>query len=192
MYIAVKNHFTQPKYDYFKYNGKVNVPRDTFQARRDRMIFEIMSKKVPSEDMLDLIVSNMIADNNYAISYIHEEGKEKLREYQKIKQSLTYTFTNELENALIATGGIKKLFKPGSNGYPEIMNLHMQHVVSIQTLTILDYYIQFLSRYEAKLQGDFIWDKFLMKVRKFAPFILRDLDKKKFGDIIKSKADAYK
>jgi hypothetical protein len=192
MYLAVKNHFTQPKYDYFKYNGKMNISRDAFLARRDKMIFEILSKKVSAEDMLDLFVSNMLADNTYAISFIHEEGKETLKKYQSKMQSLTYNFTSDLENALITVGGVKKLFKPGSNGYPEIMNLYMQQVVSLQTLVILDYYIQFLSRYETRLEGDYIWDKFLLKVRKYAPFILRSLDKKKFGDIIKSKAEAYK
>jgi T4 gene Gp59 loader of gp41 DNA helicase len=191
-YLAIKNHFTQPKYDYFRYNGKMNIKKETFDARRDRIIFQMMAKKIPSDNVEDVILSNILADNLYAVNYIHEDGQEVFRQYQKYMQSITYNFSNELDNALTAVDGdVRKLFKKSSNGYPEIVNLHYQHVVSLQTIVILDYFIQFLKKFE-DLNGDYIWDKFLMKVRKYAPFVLRVIDKKKFGEIIKTKVEAYK
>jgi hypothetical protein len=160
-YLAVKNHFTQEKYDFFKY-------------------------------MVDVIVSNMLADNTYVDRYIHEEGRIQFQKYRKIKESLTYTFTSDIERALLINDDIKYLFKPGSNGYPEVMNLYMQHVVTLQTIVILEHFVQFLSKYEAKLKGDFIWDKFLMKVRKFSPFLIRGIDQKKYAEILKKLVDAHK
>jgi T4 gene Gp59 loader of gp41 DNA helicase len=191
-YLAVKNHFTQEKYDFFKYNGKVKVPVSTFENRRDRIMFEQLSKKYMADDMVDVIVSNMLADNTYVDRYIHEEGRIQFQKYRKIKESLTYTFTSDIERALLINDDIKYLFKPGSNGYPEVMNLYMQHVVTLQTIVILEHFVQFLSKYEAKLKGDFIWDKFLMKVRKYSPFLIRGIDQKKYAETLKKLVDTHK
>jgi hypothetical protein len=43
-YLAIKRHFTT-KYDYFKYNGKVNVSKESFESRRDAYQFQRLSKK---------------------------------------------------------------------------------------------------------------------------------------------------
>ena len=32
-YLAIKNHFSSPSYDYFKYQGKVKVNSQSFEKR---------------------------------------------------------------------------------------------------------------------------------------------------------------
>lgn len=49
-YLALKSHFSSPKYDYFKYNKKVRASLTSFNKRKDRYFFEkpqenIMTKK---------------------------------------------------------------------------------------------------------------------------------------------------
>ena len=43
-YLALKNHFTKPEYDYIKYQGKLRTKVDTFQKRKDRIFFEKLAK----------------------------------------------------------------------------------------------------------------------------------------------------
>ena len=38
-YLALKHHFTNQSYDYFKYNGKTKANEQTFKTRKDRYFF---------------------------------------------------------------------------------------------------------------------------------------------------------
>ena len=40
LYLAMKNHFTQEEYDFFKYNGKINAIKESFLSRKDRYQFQ--------------------------------------------------------------------------------------------------------------------------------------------------------
>ena len=44
-YLALKNHFTQAKYDYNKYCGKVRASLNSFYKRKDRFWFEKLSRQ---------------------------------------------------------------------------------------------------------------------------------------------------
>ena len=61
--------------------------------------------------------------------------------------------------------------------------------ISYQTFVILNYFVQFVPKFDAKMPDDFIWSKISFKAKKFAPFVLRDLDKKKFADLLKSQVE---
>ena len=41
----MKQHFSNPKFDFFQYDGKVNVKESTYQARNDFYFFETIARK---------------------------------------------------------------------------------------------------------------------------------------------------
>lgn len=46
-YLAFKNHFTKPNYDYFQYCGKSRASKESFNKRKDRYFLkESPDKKV--------------------------------------------------------------------------------------------------------------------------------------------------
>ena len=47
LYQALKLHFTQESYDFFKYNGKTNVSVTTFENRKDKYHFYKHAYVVP-------------------------------------------------------------------------------------------------------------------------------------------------
>ena len=55
-YLALKQHFTS-NYDYFKYNGKVNVSPNSFETRKDKFHFYKLSKK---KDYQKIILSTIV------------------------------------------------------------------------------------------------------------------------------------
>jgi hypothetical protein len=59
----------------------------------------------------------------------------------------------------------------------------------MESIVILDAFIGFISKFDAKLGDDYLWSKFSFKARKFAPFLLQDLDKKKFKQILKERIE---
>ena len=104
----------------------------------------------------------------------------------KNNQSRSYIFKNELEKA----DDLKSLFKPEDNGYPKFLNDYMRGDISFDTIVILDHFIQFIPKFDAKLKDDYLWSKFSFKARKYKPFLLQDLDQKKFKELLKSRINA--
>jgi hypothetical protein len=99
---------------------------------------------------------------------------------------MSYDFKNELEKV----DDIRSLFKIEDNGYPKFLNEYMRGDISLETLIILNSFIDFIPKFDAKLKDDYLWSKFSFKTRKFAPFLLQDLDQKKFKEILKKQVNA--
>ena len=55
-YVALKNHFSKPNYDYFKYNGKTGLKKESFDSRKDKIYFEKVAKR---QDYHDFLVANL-------------------------------------------------------------------------------------------------------------------------------------
>lgn len=180
LYLAIKNHFTIDSYDFFKYNGKVkNVGKETYLNRRDRFQFEKLARKC--ENMQDHLVANLLKDKTWIGDLLEDEAFDNTKAYVKTNQSMSYVFRNELERI----GDIKPALRFDGQ-YPDIIPTLMNGTISYQTFVILNYFIQFVPKFDARLPDDFIWSKLSFKAKKFAPFIITQIDKKKFADLLKS------
>ena len=81
-YLAIKQHFSDSSYDYFKYNGKIRVNVDTFYARKDKFFYEKLARKFNGKpDEL----------RNYFVSILSSNPKKWIRELVGIKAEETYT-----------------------------------------------------------------------------------------------------
>lgn len=179
LYLALKNHFTLDSYDYFKYNGKTrNVSKETYLARRDRFQFEKLARKC--DNMEDHLVANLLKDKTWVGDLLEDDAFDNTMDYVKTNQSMSYVFRNELATI----GDIKPALRFDSQ-YPNIIPTLMNGTISYQTFVILNYFIQFVPKFDARLPDDFIWSKLSFKVKRFAPFVLRDLDQKKFANLLK-------
>ena len=185
LYLAIKNHFKLDNYDYFKYNGKTkNVSKESFLSRRDRFQFEKLARKCDNP-MIHMMV-NFLQDKTWIGDMLDDDAFDATKRYVKKVQSMSYVFKNELEQY----DNLKSLFKAEDNGYPMILNEYMRGDVTLETIIILDTFIDFIPKFDAKLKDDYLWSKFSFKARKFAPFLLRELDKNKFKDLLKKQMNA--
>ena len=48
-YLALKNHFSKPKYDYIKYAGKTRASIEAFNKRKDKYWYEKLSRQKTDE-----------------------------------------------------------------------------------------------------------------------------------------------
>lgn len=183
-YLALKNHFTKESYDFFKYNGKVHVSKDTFLTRKDRFQFEKLARKC--DDVKSHMIINFLADRTWIGQMLDDSAFDNTKQYVKTLQSMSYIFKNEIEKY----DDLKSLFKKEDNGYPKILNEYMRGDISFQTMIILDYFTGFITKFDVKLADDYLWSKFSFKARKYKPFLLQDLDKNKFKEILKSHVEA--
>ena len=99
-YLALKNHFTKPNYDYFKYCGRSRASVQSFHKRKDRYFFEKMSRQKSDDEIKAYFVANFIQCTDPSKLWIGEiiaSGEENYTNWQKRIQSLTYMFKTESE-----------------------------------------------------------------------------------------------
>ena len=100
IYNSIHLHFTSSSYNYHKYNGKTNVSKDSFLKRKDKYHFYKLSRKYPNkEEMKNFLVANFVENDQMWVGDLLNDGAiDNYRRRQKVLQSLTYTFENDIKN----------------------------------------------------------------------------------------------
>lgn len=185
LFIALKTHFTQEKYDFFKMNGKLRANKDSFMARKDRYFFDKIAKEYDTNRIKDFYIANLLEDVHYITNMLDDNAGLNYLKYMKRRQSLSYTFYQEIND--LFDRHMKDCFKTRQHEYPAIINLFLCHEVSIETLVILDDFIGYTNKFDKYYKDDVIWPKISLKIRKYRPFL--KYDTLKFKNILKEKID---
>ena len=170
-YLSMKSHFTNPKYDFFKYGGKSRATVSSFNKRKDKYWFEKTSRKYSDEEVLNFLLSNFaIADNpqNLWIGEIINSGERNYADWMRRKQSLTYLFKEQSEK-LLSENELQTVFDC-SKGHPVILKRYLGGEISLETLTILEKVFSFAKNFDVKLD-DPVWESVSLKIKKYLPFI---------------------
>ena len=167
----MKSHFTNRKYDFFKYGGKSRATMASFNKRKDKYWFEKTSRKYSDQQVLDFLLSNfVIADNpqNLWIGEIINSGERNYSQWMKRKQSLTYLF-KEQSNELLSNKNLNEVFDC-SKGHPPILKKYLGGEISLETFIILEKVFSFVKNFDKKLT-DPIWETVSLKIKKYIPFL---------------------
>ena len=170
-YLSMKSHFTNPKYDFFKYGGKSRATMTSFNKRKDKYWFEKTSRKYSDQQVLDFLLSNfVIADNpqNLWIGEIINSGERNYADWMRRKQSLTYLFKEQSEK-LLSENELETVFDC-SKGHPVILKRYLGGEISLETLTIMEKVFSFVRDFDNKLT-DPVWETVSLKIKKYIPFI---------------------
>ncbi len=178
LFMALKMHFTQPSYDYFKYNGKTNANQISYNRRSDKFQFNKLARHRDPEGFL---VSNFAAGNSKWIGDLFSEASEKnYTEWLKRNQSLTYNFTQEIDQI----DDLKKSIMVGKDGqHPELLKLYRRGNLSLETLCILNRLLTFFPYWDKTVTDTVIWPSTRDLCVKYTPFIM--YDKAKIKSIVK-------
>jgi len=174
-YLSLKNHFTNPKYDFFKYGAKTRASVTSFNKRKDKYWFEKTSRKYDNKEVVNFLVSNFVsADNpqNLWIGEIINSGERTYAEWMRRQQSLTYLF-KEQSNELLLENKLEDVFNC-SKGHPIILKKFLSGQLSLETLVIYDKIFGFSKTFDKKLD-DPVWETVSLKIKKYSPFINMDI-----------------
>jgi hypothetical protein len=185
-YLALKSHFMNPKYDYFKYNKKVRASESSFKKRKDRYFFEKTSRKYQDKEIVDFLVSNFISTSNVNGIWIGEiinSGERNYQEWMKRQQSLTYLF-KEQSTELFSQAKLENVFDC-SKGHPILLKTFLKSELAPEIMVIYDIIFSYISEFDKKLL-DPVWETVSLKIKKYKPFIHIDIFqyKKLLRDII--------
>jgi len=186
-YLSLKNHFTNPKYDFFKYGAKTRASVTSFNKRKDKYWFEKTSRKYSDKEVVDFLVSNFTATDNPQNLWIGEiinSGERNYADWMKRQQSLTYLF-KEQSSELLSENELETLFNC-TKGHPLILKKFLSGSVSLETLTIFDKVFHFSKNFDKKLD-DPVWETVSLKLKKYSPFL--NIDVFQYKKILRSIID---
>tara|TARA_R100000231_G_scaffold33572_1_gene29463 strand:+ start:4056 stop:4655 length:600 start_codon:yes stop_codon:yes gene_type:complete len=171
-YLALKSHFSDPKYDFIKYNGKVKAWRTTFETRKDKYFFYKLSKK---KDPVEFLIANFVDNDDFYIGDIREDRANQVyMDFKKRQQALSYTFKSDLSK-------LKEDFNSNiivpENEHPYLLRLYMRKDICIETLTLIDRCVKMFSYWDKELDGDIMWPSIKLKAQKYSPFLNVDINK---------------
>ena len=169
LFLAVKMHFTQPSFDFFKYNGTIKANYESFEKRKDKFYFQKLAKQ---KDLKEYLVSNFVDQGVQWIGdLVSEESETVFKLWQRRNQSLTYMFTNEI---FLLDEDFMSYFKVVDGQHPKLLVMYKQKKISIETLVILNDVLSFFPIWDKKIKDPIIWPSIRDKCLKYQPFIRYD------------------
>jgi hypothetical protein len=184
LYLAVKSHFTQKRYDFFKYSGAVRATASSFDNRRDKYFFVRLAKKYDQDELVDFFVANIVKDKKWIGDFLEESSHNNYLNYLKYKQAFTYIFETELVRLLDTVTEPRDLFTAQAGSYPKIVEAYLGGKTNLETLAVLNRFVCFDTAFDDKLgHDDVIWSKLRQLIVKLHPFL--QYDKKRILGVLK-------
>ncbi len=183
-YLALKNHFSKPNYDYHKYAGKSRASVESFNKRKDRYWFEKLSRQKSDEEIKNFYIANFVSaddPNSLWIGSVIREGESQYKEWVKRQQSLQYIFTQQTEE-FFSEYKLDDAFDC-SKGHPPILKKFLSGKISPETLVIYNKIFCIKNNFDKKLL-DPIWQSVSLKIKKYDPFL--NIDVFKYKKILKN------
>ena len=182
-YVAIRNHFKQDSYDYFKYNGKTRVGQDSFLKRKDKFFFAKLQRRLSASELVYFFVANFVADDsNWSGSLVTENSMTVYTNWQKTIQSLSYNFEQDccILKEVVDNSGKKfdNLFSCDGN-HPALLKLYLGKQITLETLVIINKVLRFSKVWEKNLDDDIVWQNVGRLLDKYSSFVQVDTDKYK-------------
>lgn len=187
---ALRLHFTSNSYDYFRYNGKTNVSKNSFMTRKDKYAFYKLSRKYNLDELRKFYVANFLVKEVAWVGDLNTmESEEIYTKWQKRNQSLTYLFEQDIIGLLNAVSTPNEMLVVPTAGYPILLDEVMRGTIAIETLVILNDIMNFFPMWSKKINDTIIWPAWEKKCLKYTPFV--EYDKAKFKAILKESLEEH-
>jgi hypothetical protein len=174
-YLSMKSHFTNSKYDFFKYGGKSRATVTSFNKRKDKYWFEKSSRKYSDKEIVDFLLSNFVSTDNPQNLWIGEiinSGERTYADWMRRQQSLTYLF-KEQSMELFSENELESVFNC-SKGHPIVLKKFLSGKLSPETFVIYDKIFSIVKDFDKKLL-DPVWECVSLKIKKYSPFLQVDI-----------------
>ena len=192
-YLAMKLHFSNPKYDFFQYDGKVNAKEETYQQRNDFYFFETIARKYKKEEIHTLLLATFVQTEDATkewVGNLKRDGRARYLAHQKQMDRLTYEVSQDSDTVVDYLERhnctFNRLFETqqSNNSHPPFLKLYITKAISLETLLIYDMILGFIPQWDRDLK-DPLWERTSLKIRKYKPFLSINTDK--YRQIIKEK-----
>lgn len=176
----MKKHFTDTKYDYHKYHGKIRASYDKFRTRNDAYFFTKLSNRDNPEK---LMLANFLAKPDMWIRpMLEQEGEDRYIQWQRKIDSLSRVFSQDLNQL---DDNFQANFTSVDGQHPLIITLYLQQKIQLETITILAHISNIFPYWDKEIVDKIIAGDIIKLIRKYRPFL--EIDEKKFKDIVRKR-----
>jgi len=178
-YLAVKQHFSDNSYDYFKYNGKVRVNASNFHTRKDRFFYEKLARKFDGkpEDLRNYFAANLsINPKAWIRELLGVKAESVYSGWKNHQESLTYNLIQDVARIEEAhsEGDLSSLLKCNDGQHPLLLDLYTNSTIAIETLIGFDILMGCFDRWNKEIDDTIIWPDTYMFCQRYRPFVTFD------------------
>lgn len=187
-YMAIKLHFQDDTYDYFKYHGSVKVPKD-LNPKVKFCLSKIFSRNTSKEEYRLLFLSNIVSGRKYVLDYlctkeaqnVKDRYKESIKDIykvisldsQKIKDGLAFDKTK-----------FSELLKIKDGQHPLLLKYFYAKEISLETVIGYDILFKFMDKWDGEIKDPILYPETKLLIKKYKPFL--SIDKDKVKDVIEN------
>lgn len=183
LYTALRLHFTTDNYD-IRNGVPPKSPKSGVKEKFGKHLQKMMKTYNYNEDaFMGYLVANFLNGSEWGALY-EPQGHEVYLEWQKIQDSLTYTYKQDVEYLASQVVNVEDSWDC-SSGHPVILKAYCGKKCRLETLVILNKLYRFITVVDEQLVLDPVWTSVSRTIYKYSPFI--KIDKDKFS-MITSKA----
>ena len=190
-YVALKLHFQQKDYDYFKFAGSAKVSREKFDTRNDKYFFQRIAKLYDAKQLEQLLVANFIVNKSAWIGeVVSDVGRSRHTEFKKTSQALEYNFREDMLSIkqLIDVGDVQSfdsLFTcVNGHDWPELVTITLHKTICVESFIIMNKILNFIPKMNAHINDSLVWPEMYQLCRKYSPFL--NVDIKQYRSIMKT------
>jgi len=185
LYNALKLHFNDDKYDFFKYKGKTRIRQI---PNHHLEMFGILNNRY-GEKLQDFYIANFLIDSKVWIGdLLSNECDSNYKEWNKKINNLTYIYKNNIIELMDEVTDLNELLYVNDD-YPLLLKRVLQEKVSLESLLITNSILKFFPMWNKNIKDDIIWPHFRKKCVKYFPFL--SFDKDKMTEILKIEAKKH-
>lgn len=172
-YLALQQHFTLDKYDYFKYNAKTRANEASFNKRNDRYAFVKLSRH---SDPKGLILANLVEDpQTYVATFNTPAGHNCYLDWLRRKEALYYTFKSDLSR--LNQESFLFNLRVTNGKHPLLLRKFLGKQVCIESLIVLDSLTSCFDNWNKTLNDPVIWPDVFKKCSKYSGFVTFDTER---------------
>lgn len=169
-YKAIKIHFSQEKYDFHKYGGKLKNAETIFaynnfikRYRGTKNCFMYLSK-LPPQDMEGILVSNFIIKDFFIMDIVSDKGKKIFKEWKIRINNIDDNFNKEVKGLILQ--------KIDPTDIETLTTLFIHKIISPETYSIL---LEIFDRGNMVSKNPVITATY-KKLKKYFSFLHKDVD----------------
>ena len=176
----MKKHFTDAKYDYHKYHGKIRASYDKFRTRNDAYFFAKLADRDNPEKLM--LANFLVKPDMWIRPILEQEGEDRYTDWQRKIDSLSRVFSQDLNQL---DDNFQANFTSVNGQHPLIITLYLQQKVQLETITILAHISNIFPYWDKEIVDKIIAGDIIKLIRKYKPFL--EIDEKKFKDLVRKR-----
>ena len=185
LWLALKTHFTQKGYDYFKYNGTIRATYESYTRKKENVaVYDKLSTEYSDRELHDYFLANFVhGDRNGGV--YGQNGLEIYMEWKVRFQSVLYLYTEQVQNLIDQLDRVEdfdSLFLIENGNNCKLLTSFYRHYVSVETFSILNQIIGFFPQFSNELNDTYRWPKWELICSKYEKFL--DVDIQKYTTIL--------